>query len=644
MRVAEPSRVRTGVNDFATLHPELTPQWHPDNEWGPHQVSAGSHMRMKWVCPVDSRHVWESKVLHRSHGRGCPVCLGRKVIPGVNDIATTHPELAVQWSPNNVTPRESVSYGSNKAYLWVCAQGHEWDETPNKRTALKYGCPVCAGKRVQRGVNDLYTTHPELALQVSPDSEYCPDQVSYGSGKKLTWVCPVDSRHTWDAAVFDRVSGNGCPACAGYLTIQGVNDLATTHPHLMHEWSPSNKVDPSTINAGFREKVAWKCSKGHMFDGIVRHRARRDSGCPVCQGKKIVKGVNDLAHLRPDLAAQWSADNSQSPDNVALNSNRKAEWVCDDGHTWLSTPNWRVQYGTGCPTCAAKKFVSDGEREVLDFVRSVRPDLRVEGTYRQLAGVRELDIYIPDLNLAIEYNGAYYHSEWFRDNDYHRDKFEVCAAQGVRLIQMWDTEWLQRRAVVERTLRNALGASSGDRVFARTTSAGKVSASIAQEFLDANHIQGAASAASFYGLRTSDGKLVALVGLKSHGGDVHIVRYATSVSVPGGFGKLVAYVEREILYESASRLVTFADLRWSNGDLYRSVGFDGGGILAPDYGYSYRRGLHHKFLFRKARFRNDPALKFEEGLTERELATLNNIPRVYDAGKLRFVKELTKCG
>lgn len=54
------------------------------------------------------------------------------------------------------------------------------------------------------------------------------------------------------------VSGNGRPACAGYLTIQGVNDLATTHPHLMHEWSPSNKVDPSTINAGFREKVAWE--------------------------------------------------------------------------------------------------------------------------------------------------------------------------------------------------------------------------------------------------------------------------------------------------------------------------------------------------------------------------------------------------
>lgn len=73
----------------------------------------------------------------------------------------------MQWSPNNVIPRESVSYGSNKAYLWVCAQGHEWDETPNKRTALKYDF-VCAGKRVQRGANDLYTTDSELALQVSP--------------------------------------------------------------------------------------------------------------------------------------------------------------------------------------------------------------------------------------------------------------------------------------------------------------------------------------------------------------------------------------------------------------------------------------------------------------------------------------------
>ena len=628
-------KVLNGVADLATLHPDLAAQWHPDNDKTPDRVSCGSHYKAMWVCPTDSRHVWEAQVTKRVNGNGCPVCSGRKVIAGVNDLATTHPEVATQWHPDNRNTPAEVSYGSNKRYMWVCPSGHEWGETPNRRTALNYGCPVCSGKRTIHGVNDLATTDPDLAAEVADDSPLRATEVSRGSKKHLRWRCRVDRSHVWDAAPSDRIRGNGCPVCSGKKVIVGVNDLLTTHPHLAQFWNENNP--PMTaVHAGSHSKVKWVCEHGHVTVSEIRHVAIRGQGCGVCSGHRAVCGFNDLASQRPDWSAQWHPDNTLKPTEVTVNHNGKVWWVCEKGHEWFTSPNNRVKGDSGCPTCARNTFTSKGELALAAWVESVSSD-DVHRNVRSVVSGHELDIWIPEQSLAIEFNGAYYHSERFRDKDYHRDKFLACEAQGVRLVQVWDHDWRDRRDIIERMLAHVLGESRAPRIGARSTVPQRLESAHAGAFFDANHIRGAVHAATCFGL-IHDGEVVAALAVKRSGDTAHISRYATSCTVPGGFSKLVTYADDWAHTRGMSKWETFADLSLSNGDVYVAAGFTRGDDIPPDYGYLYRGTLHHKFLFRKARFKDDPALRYEEGLTERQLAELNNIPRVYDSGKRRYTK------
>ena len=136
-----------------------------------------------------------------------------KLIHGVNDLQTTHPEIAAQahgWDPTTVTA------GSNKKMVWECSTGHPldtWETVVNDRTSGK-GCPVCANQKVLVGFNDLQTTHPEIAAQAH---DWDPTTVSARSNKKMTWECstghPLD---TWESMVKNRTTGRGCPVCANY--------------------------------------------------------------------------------------------------------------------------------------------------------------------------------------------------------------------------------------------------------------------------------------------------------------------------------------------------------------------------------------------------------------------------------------------
>ena len=157
----------------------------------------------------------------------------------------------------------------------------------------------------------------------------------------------------------------------------------------------------------------------------------------------------------------------------------------------------------------------------------------------------------------------------------------------------------------------------------------------ASDFLDSYHIQGATSASIYLGMFFQE-ELVGVTTLKyRNDGSLELSRYATSKNVQGGHSKVVAYVEKNYEY---THLVTFADQSYSAGDLYKTTGWTEDGLLDPDYKYVVGRSRSHKFLYRKDRFKKDPDLLFEDGLTERELAELNGLRRVYDAGKIRFIK------
>lgn len=186
-----------------------------------------------------------------------------------------------------------------------------------------------------------------------------PKEISYGSRTRVWWHC--EKSHEWQAAVKDCATGKGCPVCAGRKLLEGVNDLAATHPELAKQWNPekNGSLLPENVFPGSRRKVWWRCEAGHEWEATVFSRACNGSNCPFCTGKKIIAGVNDLASVFPNVAAQWHPTKNENTtlDSVSAFSNRRVWWICEKGHEYRSVIAHRTNMGSGCPYCAGRKIL-----------------------------------------------------------------------------------------------------------------------------------------------------------------------------------------------------------------------------------------------------------------------------------------------
>jgi len=189
-------------------------------------------------------------------------------------------------------------------------------------------------------------------------------------------------------------------------------------------------------------------------------------------------------------------------------------------------------------------------------------------------------------------------------------------------------------------LSHKIGFSQQEKIYARKTVIKQISKKEADDFLEQNHIQGTTDGSIRTGLFTKNTDILTAVMVfkKRNETEAELVRYATSHIVVGGFTKLLNYFEKS--NHNIKKISTFADHSVSNGKLYENHGFVKEYELRPDYSYVVKNSRIHKFNYRLKRFRNDPELKFEEGMTESKLAHLNNLYKIYDCGKTKFVKIL----
>ena len=542
-------------------------------------------------------------------------------------LAETHPELAKQWSSRNGFSPYDVSPGSSKKVFWACPKGHEWVSTITSRSGSRHsGCPYCSNQKVLSGFNDLATIHPEVVQLWSPKNTLLPSQVTAKSRTKAVFVCQLG--HEWRASIGHVSNGTRCPYCSGHKVLPGFNDLATTHPEIVATASPNNQLDFTQISRGSEKVGTWLCEKGHEWSAPVYSRTY-GYGCAVCKGKQINIGKNDLATLRPDLVVDWAKENSFGPESVTLKSAIKVRWQCAKGHKWDAAIYSRVN-GNGCYKCSSNDSI--GEKQIKNFLDDI--GVISETKNRKLLRPYEIDLFIESENTAIEFNGIYWHSEAAgKDKNYHANKTRLCAEKGIRLLHIWEDEWLRNPELVKRMIARKLGKSAEIRVPARKTTVVSITKDEALPFLNEHHIQGFTSGTYYLGLRHED-ELVAVMVLKRTKQELRLERYATSCIVQGGFGKLIAWIQRTLDFE---KIITFADLCISDGGLYENNGWTRDGELAPDYRYVVRSERVHKFNYRLKRFREDPDLLWEEGLTEKQLAELNGIPRIWDCGKIRYV-------
>lgn len=195
-------------------------------------IARGSDKKVQWRCPVDSRHVWWASPMNRTASKnatGCSVCNGKTVIPGVNDVATTHPKAAALMVDKKL--RTKLTGSSNKKVEFWCGNPKHDHWTAPLSNVARQGtrCPQCSGRRPVSGRSDLATTHPKLAAELVDQS--LATTLKPGSNASVLWQCSVNPDHTWKATPYSRTTKKtGCPYCSGRRIVPGVNDLATTHP------------------------------------------------------------------------------------------------------------------------------------------------------------------------------------------------------------------------------------------------------------------------------------------------------------------------------------------------------------------------------------------------------------------------------
>ena len=269
------------------------------------------------------------------------------------DLQTMFPKVAEEsygWDP------KEVSYSSHKKKEWKCNQGHIYVAAPSQRTRQKpTGCPYCSNKLILKGYNDLLTLFPKVA-----EEAYGWDPTEYGAGglTRMKWKCKEG--HIFEGRIGARATGGKdgsstkCPYCAGQKVIIGVNDILKLFPEIAKE---AYGWDPSKVSPGTKSNKKWRCSLGHIYESRVFHRTRNQTECPICKGKKILIGYNDLSTTHPKIAEEayeWD------PTTTSQGRNDKVRWKCKEGHIYEATINSRtggeVNKGSGCPFCAENGY------------------------------------------------------------------------------------------------------------------------------------------------------------------------------------------------------------------------------------------------------------------------------------------------
>ena len=365
--VCSGAKIVSGVNDLETLDPELFRELVTNSRESAGPIHPFSNKKYLWLCKKNPKHVFEASVYSRKSGRACPYCAGKKVMVGDNDLSTTHPQLSLEWHAKNLFSAEEFYAGSHKRAWWLCSRdsSHEWEAIISSR-AKGHGCPICAHQKLKVGFNDLETLHPEVARLWHPtlNEQLRPSEILGAPNRSYWWKCPKNSAHSWKAPANRLVSqGDGCAVCANRQIMVGENDLARVNPSIASEWAHElNELGPSDVTVNSHARVWWRCKKyrDHTWQATPGHRAR-GQGCPICAGRYVHEGFNDLQSQRPDIARQWDEElnGELRPSSILVGSHMKAYWRCsrDPRHSWAASVSSRVR-GNGCPICSNQLTVS----------------------------------------------------------------------------------------------------------------------------------------------------------------------------------------------------------------------------------------------------------------------------------------------
>lgn len=546
-------------------------------------------------------------------GSGCQACSGKKP-HSLNSFI----EASKKVHGDTFTYTKSIFVNTKTPVIVTCAKfGHDSSVTL-KNHLLSKGCPKCSGKfkrTLEEFIAECSKTHSNL---------YDYSKVE-ALDKSILIGCKVHGDFTQDASA--HKSGSGCPKCYGLnkTSAEFITQAISVHGN---EYA-YHKTNYTSSKAN----VTVTCLKHGDFQQSPNSHLR-GRGCPVCSGnaphtnESFIEAAKKVHGDKYDYSSVVYGKNNTVPVKI----------ICKAHGEFLQRPMDHLEK-CGCMKCNNYGML---EGELREYIESL--GFKTEKTRLLLEG-KEIDVFIPSLNIGFEFNGLFWHSEARAKSptDSHKNKSDLAASKGIRLIHVYEDDWLYKKEIIKYHIDRILKIPN-KRVFARKCSIELIDT---REFLNSNHIQGSAYSVSHSLALVYENTIVAAMQFSKTGssrkavveGRYELVRYATSCNVIGGASKLLAAF---VKLAEPKEIVSYSDNDMFTGEMYLKLGFSLAANVEPDYKIVEGGKRHHKSGYRRTALANKYPDKFDSSLTAHQNCIDMKLYRVYNSGLKKWILTITK--
>lgn len=454
--------------------------------------------------------------------------------------------------------------------------------------------------------------------------------LNYRSARVNSTIRDNRCMHTWEVRpdyVKNRGIGIKCPIC-------NPNNRKKTDESLLAEikakgYTEITNVDGYTLSKQYIT-LTYVC--GHVdttlpTDLLVKGTK---SVCRVCTPQRTLAKSHDKFHaelkaIAPDLEL---LDQYKNDSHYLSVTNKEC------GHVWRINPHNFLQKQTlsQCPTCHPPIGYSRslGELELLHWIKSKYSGKVICSNRATLEGL-EIDIFLPELNLAIEYNGEYWHSDVHKDMYYHQYKANLAAEKGIKIIQIFEHEWKTKQSIVKSRLKSMMGLNQtfGARHFRVEQ------VPFPKYFLIDNHIQGAGNPTSINLALVMNHEIAAVMTFGTPRFNTEyqyeLIRFCSliDINIPGAASKLF---KAFITLYSPKSILSYSDKCWSNGNLYKQLKFEYLKTSKPGYFYYKGTDIINRYAAQKHKLKTLFPRIYEDKLTEAEIMSKAGYGKVYNAG------------
>ena len=487
----------------------------------------------------------------------------------------------------------------------------------------------------------------EKAKKVHGDKCDYSNTVYVNSRTQVCIICPEHGEF-WQFPNY-HLNGFGCPKCG--IEERGKKRRLTQEEFINRSNITHNNqyIYDKTIFKNIRTKVIITCPIHGDFEQTPKNHMN-GQGCPEC-GKKQAQLRNgdytnarkNITEFKEDINRLFGGKYEVIGDYI--NNKTKIELYCKERYkdgtehgSFFARPDCLIQ-GHGCPKCSVNK--SHAETELMKIIQT-HYDGKIISGYRDFDNQKEIDIFLPELALGFEYNGLLWHSTKYREKNSMLAKLDTAESCGITLINIFEDEWIEKKEICKSRILNILGKS--EKIHARKCSIKEISYGEAKKFLLTNHIQGAVP--SKYNISLIyNGEMVSLMtfgslrknlGYTNKEGTFELLRFCNKLNttVVGGASRLFSYFVKNY---NPIEVISYADRRWSQGNLYNNLGFHFVGITKPNYAYIDGKKQHriNRYNLRK----NVLVEKYNcsKEMSEVQFCKNMGLYQVFDCGNKKYV-------